>query len=325
MQEARFYTQRGEQVRCELCPHYCELRDGQVGRCGVRKAQEGRLIATTYNRVGSVALDPIEKKPLYHFYPGTQILSVGTKGCNLKCQFCQNYRLAHDGKIRIQKISPKELVQLAQKRNSIGIAYTYSEPLVWYEYILDTARKAKKAGLKNVLVTNGVINQKPLKELVPYIDAVNLDVKAMREEFYQDICCGEFESVKKTAEFIYDKVLLEITNLLIPDLNDSAGEIKELTKWIAGLDPNIPFHLARYFPRYKLNKERTSEASMQKAKEIAKKNLNYVYLGNISDRESQKTICPKCGATLIQRGYKVESKLEDGSCPECGKKQNIVF
>ena len=282
MQEADYYEQEEAKIRCLLCPHYCELQEDQTGVCQVRKAENNRLWATSYGQVSSIALDPIEKKPLYEYHPQSMILSLGSIGCNLSCQFCQNYQIAQELNVSTKDLSPEEAVSLAKAKNSFGIAYTYSEPLIWYEYVRDTAKLAHKKGLKNVLVTNGMINPVPLKELLPYIDAVNLDIKAFSEEFYQQICMGDFEAAKRSAEIInQSNTHLELTTLIIPDLNDDPAEIKELINWIASLDSEIPLHLSRYFPQYKLDKPPTPKETIYQAQEIAEEKLSNVYLGNI--------------------------------------------
>ena len=282
MQEADYYTQQDSKIKCLLCPHYCELSEGQTGLCQVRKVKDNKLWASSYAQVSSVALDPIEKKPLYEYHPQNQILSLGSIGCNLSCQFCQNYRIAQELDIPTRELTPQEAVDLAQQKDSFGLAYTYSEPLIWYEYVRDTAKLAHKNGLKNVLVTNGTINPEPLKELLPYINAVNLDLKAFREEFYQEICHGDLAAVKESAKIINSSdTHLELTTLIIPDLNDDPAEIKRLVAWIAALNPNIPLHLSRYFPKYKLDKPPTPRKTLYQAQEIAEEKLNNVYLGNI--------------------------------------------
>ena len=282
MREADYYTYQDDKIKCLLCPHYCELSEGQTGLCQVRKVKDNKLRAVSYAQVSSVALDPIEKKPLYEYHPQHQILSLGSIGCNLSCQFCQNYRIAQELDVPTQELAPQEAVDLAQERNSFGLAYTYSEPLIWYEYVLDTAKLAHENGLKNVLVTNGTINAEPLKELLPYIDAVNLDIKAFREEFYQDICGGYLNIVQQSAEIINKSdTHLELTTLIIPDLNDDPAEIKELVAWIADLNPEIPLHLSRYFPHYKLDKPPTPRETLYQAQEIAQEKLSSVYLGNV--------------------------------------------
>ncbi|MGM0502728.1 MAG: AmmeMemoRadiSam system radical SAM enzyme [Bacillota bacterium] len=282
MQEADFYEQYEDKVRCLLCPHYCELESGQTGLCQVRKAEDNKLWATSYAQVSSIAEDPIEKKPLYQFHPKSSILSLGSIGCNLSCQFCQNYQIAQELNVPTRELKPQEAIDLAKEKDSFGIAYTYSEPLVWYEYVLETAKLAQQEGLKNVLVTNGMINSAPLKELLPYIDAVNLDIKAFTTEFYEQICSGDLETAKQSAELIYESgTHLELTTLIIPGLNDAPAEIKNLVDWIASLSSDIPLHLSRYFPRYKLDKPATPRETLEQTKDIAEEKLSNVYLGNI--------------------------------------------
>ncbi|MCK8816172.1 AmmeMemoRadiSam system radical SAM enzyme [Natroniella sulfidigena] len=324
MKEALYYRQEGNAVRCQLCPHACLLMEGEQGECQVREVKEGKLRASTYQRVSAVAMDPIEKKPLFHFQPGSQILSLGTVGCNLKCKFCQNYKIAHEPRRDTEELSSQQAVELALAKDSIGLAYTYSEPLVWYEYVLETAKLARQEGLKNVLITNGMINPQPLKELLPYIDAINLDLKSFADEFYQRICAGKLNPVKKTVELTYKTTLLEITTLLIPGLNDSKAEIKQLVDWIADFDCQIPVHFARYFPRYQLHKEPTPVEKLLEAKNIAEEKLDYVYLGNIPNEQHRTTYCPDCKYPVIQRGHnQVQVKLVDKSCPECGTKIKV--
>lgn len=318
MKEALYFENLQEdKIKCLLCPRECVVGLGQRGYCGVKENREGTLYTTTYAQVSSIALDPIEKKPLYHFYPGENILSVGTLGCNLSCKFCQNWHIAQK-ESPTREVSSEELVQLALKHDSIGIAFTYSEPLVWYEYILDTAQLAKEAGLKNVLVTNGMIHEVPLKELLQYIDAVNLDVKAFHQEFYQDICGGgDLETVKRTAEIAFESSLLEVTTLLISGLNDDPKEVRELVQWLAGISPEIPLHLSRYFPQFQLDLPPTSLESLVKAKEIAEEYLHYVYLGNVPT-EDRHTYCYRCHYPVINRSWNVKVDMQEGLCPECG-------
>jgi pyruvate formate lyase activating enzyme len=282
VQEAAYYEQQGDTIKCLLCPHYCQLDEGDTGLCQVRKVENNKLWATSYGRVSSVAVDPIEKKPLYNYHPQSQILSLGSIGCNLSCQFCQNYQIAQELDIPTKQLSSQEAVELAKQKESFGIAYTYSEPLIWYEYLLDTAQLAHQEGLKNILVTNGYINPEPLKELLTYIDAVNLDLKAMTEEFYHQTCQGQLQAVKETVKIINQSdAHLEITTLIIPDLNDDLEELKELVDFIASLDPDIPLHLSRYFPCYQLDKPPTPKETLYQAQEIAEEKLTNVYLGNI--------------------------------------------
>lgn len=313
-----------DRVKCRLCPRDCVLKTGQRGYCRGRKNEAGELVSTIYAQISSIAVDPIEKKPLYHFYPGTEILSVGTTGCNLGCRFCQNWHIAQE-EAETRELSSEDLVRLALLHKSLGIAYTYSEPLIWYEYILDTAKLARKEGLKNVLVSNGLIHRAPLQELLQYIDAMNLDVKAFREEFYRDVCGGGFlATIKETAELAAEHCHLEITTLLIPGLNDDPGEIKELVTWVAGINEDIPLHFSRYFPQYKLDLPATSIETMERAERIAKEHLHYVYLGNVSS-EDRHTYCHTCHYQVVKRDWRVKIDLQEGACPECGTLIPIVY
>ena len=268
-------------VRCLLCPNYCLLKKGETGRCGVRQNQNGRLYSLIYGETTSVALDPIEKKPLYHFHPGNSILSLGTKGCNLKCPWCQNWTISQDLSCPTEKMTPEEAVVRAKQLNSFGIAYTYNEPFIWYEFVYDTARLAHQEGLKNVLVTNGYVNQKPLEEIIGLIDAMNIDVKSMEESFYQKYCGGKLAPVLKSAELSAKRCHVEITNLIIPTLNDKQSDFQKLTDWVAEkLGKDTPLHFSRFFPAYKIDIPPTPIETLKAAEAIAKKRLRFVYLGN---------------------------------------------
>jgi pyruvate formate lyase activating enzyme len=286
MREA-LYWQEGttkNSVNCLLCPQMCVIAQDKKGFCRVRQNLEGRLYTLNYGKCSSYGMDPIEKKPLYHFYPGSYIFSVGTFGCNMGCGFCQNWRIAH-GEPDTIDISPEKLVEIAsgdfQSRRSIGIAYTYSEPFMWYEFIRDTAPLARQAGLKNVLVTNGFINPEPLSELLPFIDAMNIDVKGFNEKYYNHTCAGNLEPVLRTVEKANSNCHVEVTTLLVTGLNDSEEEISALADWLAGVNKDIPLHLSRYFPNYKMELPPTPLATMERAREIAQQKLKYVYLGNV--------------------------------------------
>lgn len=323
MNEAVYFEHlQNDRVKCLLCPRECIIGLRQRGYCRAKENRDGILYSTIYAQVSSLALDPIEKKPLYHFYPGAKILSVGTLGCNLSCQFCQNWHIAQK-ESATREVRSEELVRLALEQNSIGIAFTYSEPLVWYEYILDTAQLTNEVGLKNVLVTNGMIQEDPLRELLQYIDGINLDVKAFNQEFYHDICGGgDIETVKRTAEIAFENSLLEVTTLLIPGLNDDPKEIRELACWLSGISPEIPLHLSRYFPQFLLDLSPTPLESLLKAKKIAKEYLHYVYLGNVPF-EDLNTYCHCCHYPVIKRSWNVKVDLLEGLCPECGSTINI--
>jgi pyruvate formate lyase activating enzyme len=229
-----------------------------------------------------MALDPIEKKPLYHFYPGSTILSVGTWGCNFHCQFCQNWAIAH-GNPQVFFTEAEQLAQLAMQQgpDCIGVAYTYSEPTVWFEYVKDSAAAVKKAGLKNVLVTNGFINEEPLKALLPVIDAMNIDVKSFHPEFYQERCKGGLAAVKRTVEIASRHCHVEVTTLLIPGLNDSDEEITHLIHWLATINPEIPLHFSRYYPSYRMNRQPTPLETLMRARELALPFIHHVHIGNV--------------------------------------------
>ncbi len=288
MHIASFWSQEdsdNNDVRCRLCPHLCRITSGGWGRCRTRYNEDARLYAMNYGRVTSLALDDIEKKPLRMYKPGTKVLSIGTFGCNFACGFCQNWTIAQgDRSVVTRYVSAEEAVKKALELveyGNIGLAYTYSEPSVWYEYVFDTAKRAKEAGLKNILVTNGYLNPDPLKKLLPYIDAVNLDIKAFTSDFYRKVCGGSLEPVLKAARLFAKECHLEITNLIIPSMNDSSEEISTLSEWIASIDKSIPLHLTRYFPQYKFTLPSTSPETLVRAKKVAEKSLKYVFLGNI--------------------------------------------
>ncbi|PIZ83692.1 MAG: AmmeMemoRadiSam system radical SAM enzyme [Candidatus Omnitrophica bacterium CG_4_10_14_0_2_um_filter_44_9] len=272
----------GATVRCFLCPRFCVINDNKIGFCGVRANKGGKLYAANYGRVASVALDPIEKKPLYHFHPGSFILSAGTLGCNLSCLFCQNWSISKEIQTPTEPMEPRSLVSRALKLNSFGIAYTYNEPFIWYEFVLETAKLAKASGLKNVLVTNGYVNPEPLAELLPYIDAMNIDLKSIRDGFYKKVCAGSVGPVLETISTSAKSCHVELTNLIIPTLNDTEEELTELVDWIYdNVGESVPLHFSRYFPCYKMNLSPTPLSTLKRAEEIARKKLKYVYLGNI--------------------------------------------
>ena len=285
MKEALYFEKYDNKtVLCRLCPHNCKIKPDRLGACRVRKNIDGVLYSMNYGRVASIALDPIEKKPLYHFYPGTNIVSAGTFGCNLKCSFCQNWSIAHKEATTVE-VMPEQLVKKAVEAKhlgNIGIAYTYNEPSIWYEYVLETAKLAREQQLVNVLVTNCFINLEPLRELLPYIDALNIDVKAYTSGFYKNICKGELEAVKATVKEAAPVCHIEVTTLVIPGLNDSTAEIGELSKWLASISKEIPLHLSRFFPNYLMqDRPSTPLATLEQAHAEASKYLSHVHLGNV--------------------------------------------
>lgn len=288
LKEAMYYEKLQDgNVRCVLCPHNCLIKPGGIGICGVRKNTEGILYSLIYGKVSSIAFDPIEKKPLYKFHPGTYILSAGSVGCNFRCPFCQNYSISMTSieKAETADITSEQLVGKALSmvpQGNIGIAYTYNEPTIWYEYVYETAKLAREKGLLNVLVTNGFINQEPLENILPYIDAMNIDLKGYSESFYRDIAKGKLESVKATISAASKKCHVEVTTLVIPGLNDSPEEMREMASWLASLSPDIPLHLSRFFPRYNMqDRPMTPLNTLTDLQSIASEYLNNVYIGNV--------------------------------------------
>lgn len=275
----------GEKVQCGVCPHDCVLAEGQTGFCRARSNRCGAVKADNYGLITSMALDPIEKKPLYRFHPGSRILSVGSFGCNLRCSFCQNHEISmcDMGKAHTVFVSPEELVKKAREllsARNIGIAFTYNEPLIGYEYVRDCAKIAKQQGLKIVLVTNGYINEGPLADILPLVDAMNIDLKAFTEDFYRGIS-GHIEPVKKAIELASKSCHVEITTLIIPGDNDLPDEMRALSGWLAGVGEDIPLHISRFFPRYRMtDKDATPVDTVYELAAIAREKLRYVYEGN---------------------------------------------
>jgi pyruvate formate lyase activating enzyme len=315
-----------EKVRCLLCPHYCVIPPDAHGFCRIRKNIDGVLYTLNYGETVTISSDPIEKKPLYHFYPRSDILSLGSNSCNLACDFCQNYSISQIDS-RTVRLAPPKLLSLCSKHNVEQVAFTYTEPMTWFEYILDSAKILKEKNIRVVLVSNGYINQKPLLELLPYISAMNIDLKAMSDTFYQKICQGSLQPVLDTIKTVAESCHLEITNLLIPGENDSSEEIDALVDFIASINPDIPLHFSRYFPSYKRTSEPTSPKSMKMAYEKALNKLSYVYLGNVLTNSEADTICPDCKTTLITRkNYNVAVlNLNRDRCSNCGKKIYGLF
>ena len=272
-------------VKCTICPRGCALENGQKGFCYARENREDKIVCANYGELTSIALDPIEKKPLARFMPRSKILSVGSYGCNLRCPFCQNYRISMSkGEIATMKVSPKELAQkalLLADEGNIGVAYTYNEPLISYEFVYDCSLEVRGNGQKNVLVTNGYICREALSELLPYIDALNIDLKSFSEAFYRKLD-GDLETVKRTIALASAKCHVEVTTLIIPGENDSALEMERLSTWLASVDPNIPFHISRFFPQYRWGHlPPTPVETIYSLVDIAAGRLRYVYTGNI--------------------------------------------
>ena len=325
MREAKYYEPHTQGVICSLCPKRCIIAQGRTGYCRVRKNIGNILYTENYAACSSYAIDPIEKKPLYHFYPGSLILSLGTWGCNFSCSFCQNWQIAQELP-QTRELLPEKAVEIASQQaeqGNIGIAYTYSEPSVWYEYVLDTAKAVHKAGMKNVLVTNGFINREPLQEILPYIDAMNIDIKAFNNEYYHKICAGELEAVKETVELAAAHCHVEITTLLVPGLNDAKQEIAELAIWLGNVNVNIPLHFSRYFPNYKMDAPPTPLGTMKMAQETAGNHLKYIYLGNM-EGDGVNTYCPSCKGIVIDRNRWQSYLVKVNKCSQCGSDISIV-
>ncbi len=323
MKEALFFEELEEdKVRCELCPHHCVLKSGEIGACKVRKNVKGVLYSLNYGMVSSAAMDPIEKKPLFHFHPGEEIFSVGSWGCNMRCPFCQNWEISQQ-KPRVRSFSSQQLVSIAQGNGSFGIAYTYSEPAMWFEYVLDCARAALKEGLANVIVTNGFLEEQPFKLLTQYFSAMNIDLKSFNPDYYRKVLGGERDVVMENIRTAYEAgVHVEVTNLIVPGDNDSAKEMEELTTWLASVSRSIPLHISRYYPNYKYDLPPTDLDKMEELYQVAKEHLDYVYVGNVPGMH-EDTVCPECGQTVIKRdGYNVEivGLDENGKCTNCGHK-----
>lgn len=333
MQEALFYIKLNHnKVQCVLCPWNCILSPDQTGNCKVRTNKNGVLHTEVYNKVAALGSDPIEKKPLYHFYPGTTILSIGEVGCNLHCSFCQNHRISQceaDKFEGFHNITSEQIINEALKTwNNVGVAFTYNEPFTFYEFLLETTQLAKLKGLKNVVVSNGYINKEPLKRLLPTIDAFNIDLKAFSEEFYQQQTKGKLKPVLESLKTIAkSEAHLEITNLIIPGLNDDKITFGNMVKWIvAELGEQTPLHISRYYPQHKMDISATPVQTLNSLYDIAKHHLRYVFLGNVSDAEKSSTYCSECGTQLIKRdGYKTEIKqlTHKGNCKKCDTHSNI--
>lgn len=326
MKEAQYWAPLSDdKVQCHLCPHHCVIRPEKEGLCRNKKNVGGKLFAHHFGEVSALALDPIEKKPLYHFYPGRMILSLGTTGCNLACSFCQNYHLVN-GLASTDPLAPAELIAAAKRQKSFGLAYTYNEPYMSFEYVLECAKLARTAGIKNVLVTNGYYNPEPFAELLPFVDAMNIDIKSIRDDFYKKLCKGRVEPVKTTIVAAAQGCLVELTNLVITGENDQDEDIQDLVDWVAGVSPELPLHFSAYHPMYKLDNPPTPPERLLRAYELAKKKLQYVYVGNVMLDVGQDTLCPHCGAALVsRRGYSIRiGTLKKEQCGKCGKPVHFV-
>lgn len=318
-----FYKNEGSKIECLLCRHYCKLKDGQVGICGVNKNENGKLVNLVYGKVSAINIDPIEKKPLYHFLPGSTSLSIGTVGCNFQCPFCQNWQISQSKSLDgSYDVTPEQLVSLAVEKGCKSISYTYNEPTIFYPFAKDVALLTKEAGLKNVFVSNGFESPEVIDDMVGVIDAFNIDIKGFKDEYYKKYLKGGLEGVLDTLKLLKERNFwVECTTLIVPGDNDSDEELQDIANFIAKeLDVNTPWHISAFHPDYKVNdKGATPVETLQRAYNIGKEaGLNFIYMGNILNDNT--TYCPNCGESLIQRvGFSVRKNiLNNGKCPKCG-------
>jgi len=331
MKKAILYEKlKDNKVRCAACYHHCLISDKKTGICGVRQNIDGDLYLLVYGRAISVNIDPIEKKPLFHFLPGQKAFSLGTMGCNFACDFCQNWEISqiprnldliHTG----EEWEPKKIVKYCKDNKIPIIAYTYNEPSIWAEYALNTMKLAKKEGIKNIWVSNGFMSEKTLNLIAPYLNAINIDLKSFSNNFYQKICKGQLKPVEENIKKIWKMgIWEEVTTLIIPGLNDSEKELKQIAKFLVKISKDIPWHISAFYPCYKmLDIIPTPEETLISAYKIGKKaGLNYVYTGNIPNSNYESTFCPKCNTLVVERwGMEVlENNLKNGKCPKCKTK-----
>ncbi len=326
MKRALLYKKlKDNKVKCLACNNYCEIALNNYGICGVRKNIDGELYLLVYGKAVAVNIDPIEKKPLFHFLPGSAAFSLGTIGCNFKCKFCQNWDISQ----RVieedygENWLPERIVKFCKEKDIPIIAYTYNEPTIWTEYALDTMKLAHQEGIKNVWVSNGFMSNETLDAIIPYLDAINVDLKSFSPDFYRDIASGAIEPVKKNIRKIWEKgVWEEVTTLVIPGKNDSDKELEKIAEFLVKISPDLPWHISAFYPAYKmLDVPPTSQETLIKAYHIGKRaGLKYVYTGNIPNSCYESTYCPKCGKKIIEReGISlIENKIKKGCCPYCG-------
>ena len=322
-----FFKRKGDQIQCLVCPHQCLISEGKTGICRVRTVLDHELIAINYAEVTSAAVDPIEKKPLYHFKPGKNIVSLGSFGCNMTCDFCQNHKISQQ-RAKSEVLSIEQLKAIIDRvENNAGVAYTYNEPMMWYEYVYETAKTLKHLNQETsvVVVTNGYINQEPLLKLLPYVDAMNIDLKAYSNSYYKKICGAKLDSVLETIKLANEHVHIEVTTLLVTDAFDALKEVEEISKFLATVNKDIPLHLSRYFPRYKMKNEETNIEVMKQAAQMARNYLNYVYIGNVTEIDTH-TYCPTCHERLVERqSGRVNCLIREPICPRCQSDISIIL
>lgn len=314
----RFMQATPKHVVCTLCAHNCHIAPGKTGVCQVRANRAGAPSLPFYGQASALQVDPVEKKPLYHFNPGARLLSIGFLGCNFRCPFCQNFSISQDTRARSETVTPRELVGLTEQSGALGVAYTYNEPTIHFEYVLAASQELRGAGLANVLVTNGHLTRKPARELLSVIDAANVDLKSFSETFYRDELGGSLKAVLDFISIAAELTWVEVTTLLIPGRNDADEEVDSIARFIASLSPDIPLHLSGYYPTYQYDVAATTPRSIERAVEIARRHLRHVYPGNVSD--SVDTRCSSCGETIVRRRGLRSSVTGEraGSCATCG-------
>jgi len=326
--EARYYKKLPDrEIECQLCPRFCKLGDKERGYCGVRENMGGTYYTLVYGKACAVHVDPIEKKPLFHFLPKTTALSIATAGCNVNCKFCQNWEISQVRPEQITHIDlpPESVVKTAQKNNCPSIAYTYSEPVIFFEYMYDTSLEARKKGIKNVVITGAYVNPEPFKDLLEVVDGVKIDLKAFTQDFYTKYVRGKLQPVLDAAVTASkSQVWLEIVYLVIPTLNDTPSEIRQMCRWIKNeIGPDVPLHFSRFYPNYLMkNLPPTPISTLEILRNTAlEEGLNYVYIGNIPAHEAENTYCPHCGKIIVNRtGYLIgKINIENGRCVFCGQ------
>lgn len=325
-----FYERlKEDKVRCYLCAHRCLIPKGRRGLCGVRENKDNKLYSLVYNKIVARHNDPIEKKPLYHFYPGSLSFSIATVGCNFRCRFCQNADISQlpqeEGRILGLDITPKQIVSNALAQKATSIAYTYTEPTIFFELAYETASYATKDGLKNIFITNGYMSKEALETIKPYLDGANVDLKSFSDKYYKEICGAKLQPVLDTiTNMVKMGIWVEVTTLVVPSLNDSKEELREIASWLYRLNPDIPWHISRFYPTYRLSYiPPTNVEDIQKAREIGlEEGLHYVYTGNVPGDEGENTYCHRCGELLIGRqGYILGAyNIDEGHCLHCHTK-----
>ncbi|MDD1765904.1 MAG: AmmeMemoRadiSam system radical SAM enzyme [Methanomassiliicoccales archaeon] len=333
MKEARFWRTEDGRAVCGLCPHSCRIASGKRGICGVRENRDGRLFSLIYGKASSIHVDPIEKKPFFHFKPGEKVLSLGSVGCTFRCQHCQNYTISQAavGEFGLEDLSPEEVLTTCRRFGCTGISWTYNEPTIWHEFSYETSKLAKSNGLHTDYVTNGYIQEAPLRELAECIDAMNIDIKAFREDFYKKVCKASLNPVLEATMLAHELgIHVELTYLIIPGKNDTEAEIRDFSRWVVqNLDPKVPVHFTRFHPDYLMDDVPTTPMkTLDMAYAIGKaEGMKHPYTGNVPGDERENTYCPKCGALMIRRmGFNViEMRTKDGKCPTCGEQLNILM